>query len=289
MTLRWKAITVTAVAALGGATAVAVAAVPDGNGEIHACLDVTATTGSGTVPRQGGPNLMVIDPAAGQRCLPPDGPAVPNQTEISWSVAGPEGPPGVPGAQGAAGPTGPAGPVGAAGSAGAAGSGVTNSVTIAPPLLRANAKPIAEARIGTGSGALRFSVLAAEQAGVRARQTGTGKSTFHDFSVTKTLDKASPRLLSWAASGTHIPKITIEYDKPAANGKYLEVTLSDVLVSSDQTQASTGSRATPYEAVHLNFVKIEVKYQTQMRDHGAPSARAAISKGSRLRMAKGNQ
>jgi type VI secretion system secreted protein Hcp len=263
MTLRWKAITVTAVAALGGATAVAVAAVPDGDGGIHACLDVTTTTGGVTVPKQGGPNLMVIDPAAGQHCLPPDGPAVPNQTEINWSVTGPQGTPGVPGAQGVAGATGPPGPAGAVGSAGATGGGVTNSVTIASLPLSANAKPIAEAAIGSGNAALRFSVLAAEQAGAAARQPGAGKSTFHDFSLTKTLDKASPSLLRWAAIGKHIPTITIEYDNPSADGKYLEIKLGDVLVSSDQTQASTGSKATPYEAIHLNFATIQFEYTTQ--------------------------
>lgn len=265
MTRRWRIGVVTVVAALGGATAIAVAAVPDGNGDIHACLDVTTTTGGVIVPKQNGPNLTVIDPAAGQKCIPPDGPTVPNQTEISWGVTGPQGPPGIPGAPGAAGASGPAGPAGATGSAGAAGSGVTDSVTIAPPLLNANAKPVGDVTIGSGSAALTFSILAAEQAGVAARQPGAGKTTFHDFSFTKTLDNASPRLLRLAASGKHIPKVTVEYAKPSAAGKYLQVTLSDVLISSDQSQASAGDKPTPQETISLNYGAIEWTYTQQKR------------------------
>jgi type VI protein secretion system component Hcp len=265
MTRTWRIVAVTVVAALGGATAIAVAAVPDGNGEIHACLNVTTTTGGATVPNLNGPNLTVIDPAAGQKCLPPDGPAVPNQTALSWNVAGPQGPPGSPGAPGTAGVTGPAGPAGATGSPGAGGGGVTNSVTIAPPLLNANAKPVADVAIGSGSGALTFSILAADQAGVAARQPGVGKTTFHDFSFTKKLDKSSPNLLRLAASGKHIPRVTIEYVKPSVAGKYLVVTLSDVLIGSDQSQASAGDKPTPQETVSLNYGAIQWTYTQQKR------------------------
>jgi type VI secretion system Hcp family effector len=263
MTRRWRIGLVTVVAALGGATAIAVAAVPDGNGEIHACLDVTTTTGGVIVPKQNGSNLTVIDPAAGQKCIPPDGPAVPNQTEISWSVTDPQGPPDTAGAPGAAGASGPAGPAGATGSAGAASSGVTNSVTIAPPLLNANAKSVGDVTIGSGSAALTFSILAAEQAGAAARQPAAGKTTFHDFSFTKKLDKASPSLSGLAASGKHLPKVTIEYAKPSAAGKYLEIILSDVLISSDQTQASAGDKPSPRETINLNFGKIKWTYTQQ--------------------------
>jgi type VI protein secretion system component Hcp len=260
MTLRWRMITVTAVAALGGATAVAVAAVPDGNGEIHACLDVITTTGGVTVPKPG-PNLTVIDPDAGQQCIPPDG-SVPNQTEISWSETGPQGPPGI---QGATGPSGPAGP---AGSTGVAGSGVINSVTIAPPRLNAHAKPVADVTLGSGSGALTFSILAAEQAGVGAGQTVAAKRTkFHDFSFTKKLDKASPNLFKLATSGKHIPSVTIEYAKRSAAGKYLEITLSEVVISSDQTQAS--AEGSPAETIHLNYGAIKWTYTQQKPTEGS--------------------
>jgi hypothetical protein len=248
----WKAGAVLAAAALGGGAAMAVASVPDGNGVIHACVNVTTTTGGATVPNQSGPNLTVIDPSVGQHCN--SDPAAPIQTAISWSVTGPQGPPGVPGPQGAP---------GAAGAAGSAGSGAINSVTIAPPLLKANVPPVAQVTIGSGQGALTFPILAADQAGVGTHQPGTARTTFHEFSLTKKLDKASPNLFQLAATGKHIAKVTIEYEKPSASGKYLEVTLSNVLISSDQTEASAGDKASPQETITFNYGAIKWTYTQQ--------------------------
>jgi hypothetical protein len=253
---------VLAAAALGGGAALAVAAVPDGNGVIHACVDVTTTSGGATVPKPG-PNLTIIDPGAGQHCIPPDG-QVPNQTAISWSVTGPQGPPGIPGAPGAPGATGQAG---ATGGTGPRGNGVTNVVTIAPPLLKADVKALAEVTVGSGAGAITFPILAANLAGVAPGRTGSGsgsaKTTFHEFSLTKKLDKASPNLFKLAATGKHIPKVTIEYAKPSAGGKYLEITLSTVLISSDQTQPSAGDKASPDETITFNYGAIKWAYSQQ--------------------------
>jgi type VI secretion system Hcp family effector len=261
----WQVGTVLAAVGLGAGTAAAVASVPDGSGVIHACVDVTTVANGATVPRLGAPNLMVIDPDAGQKCIPADG-AIPNQTAISWSVTGPQGPPGVKGAPGPAGAAGATGVAGAAGGAGPAGRGTTTSVTIAPPTVGAAAKPVAEVTIGSGRSALRFSILAAEQAGVTTPRSAATKTGFHELSFTKWVDVASPKLLSLAATGRHIPKVTIQYVKPARASKgkpleYLTITLSPVLVSSFQTQAGPGGKSTPRETVSLNFRKLEVKYK----------------------------
>ena len=236
-------------AALGGGAAIAVASVPGSDGVIHACVDATTNPGGQTVPRQAGPNLTIIDPDAGQKCIPPDG-AIPNQTAISWSVTGLQGPTGSTGAPGPAGPSGPAGETGATGNPGAGDRSVTNSVTIAPPTLSANAKPIAEITIGSGTAAPQFPILALEQAGVVTSQTVSTNTKFHDLSITKNVDKASPRLLQLAATGVQIPKVTIAYANPSKISKgskgstkqeYLTITLSPVFVSSFQTQAGTGT------------------------------------------------
>jgi type VI protein secretion system component Hcp len=260
----WKTGAVLAVAGLGAGTAVAVASVPDGGGEIHACLSVTTTPDGATVPRLGAPNLMVIDPDAGQQCTPAKGTS-PGQSEISWSVTGPPGPPGPPGPTGqtgAAGVKGAAGPVGRAGPAGPAGHGVVNSVTIAPPTLGANARPIAEATIGRGPGAITFPVLAAERAGT------TAKTEHRDFSLTKKFDKSSPLLLRLAGSGKPIPRMTIQYanaTRTKGNGSdrqaYLTIVLTGVLVSSLETQGTGGGG--PRETISLSFTKFESSYQPQ--------------------------
>jgi type VI protein secretion system component Hcp len=270
----WKAGALLAAAGLGAGAAVAVASVPSSDGVIHACVDVTTAPGGTTVPRLGAPNLTIIDSNAGQTCIPAKG-GIPNQTEISWSVTGPQGPPGVTGPQGpdgVVGKTGATGATGATGNAGPAGSGVTNTVTIAPPTISANAKPVADVTIGAGKSALTFPVLAGEENGATTRKGKASKGDIHDFQITKTLDTASPMLLKLAATGTLIPKVTIEYANPYKTSKgskgstkleYLTITLSPVFVSTFETQAGTGKGVEPRESISLNFTRIEFKRKEQ--------------------------
>ena len=39
---------------------------------------------------------------------------------------------------------------------------------------------------------------------------GTGKVTFHDFTITKVADAASPKLAQFASTGKHIPKMVLD-------------------------------------------------------------------------------
>lgn len=82
----------TAMALALGAGAVAMAAIPDGSGTIHACYAATAHGRD----QQGA--VRVIDPARGQACAS-------NEAALNWNTTGPRGP------QGPAGPTGPSGTV----------------------------------------------------------------------------------------------------------------------------------------------------------------------------------
>jgi hypothetical protein len=118
---------VLALVAAGAGAGVAVAAVPDSNGVIHACVNVSREDNGTLVPQTNeGANLSVIDPSAGQSCNASDAPTSP-QTTLTWNVTGPQGPAGTPGAAGATGPTGatgtrgPAGPTGTTGARGPAG------------------------------------------------------------------------------------------------------------------------------------------------------------------------
>ena len=62
---------------------------------------------------------------------------------------------------------------------------------------------------------------------------GAGKASCHDLSLTKYVDKASPKLMLNCAKGTHIPKATLFVrkagDKPL---EYIKITMTEVLVSS---------------------------------------------------------
>jgi hypothetical protein len=285
----WKPCVIALVAAGAGA-GVAVAAVPDSSGVITACLDQTITSGTVAVPNQTTANLTVIDPSEGQHCIPPDGARVPNQKTITWNVAGPQGAPGVtgptgpagapgttgatgsPGATGATGPQGPPGTTGATGAGGATGATPTtrvvkagSGITIAPPLLTSQSPTLAQVTVGTGARALNFPILAADQAGATSgggRLRAKGKVSVHDISITKKIDASSPTLFQLCATGKHINKVILLY-AAGAGGKRLKITLSNVVISSDQTQETTKSNPVPQESVSLSFGKVTYTYKAQ--------------------------
>ncbi len=255
-----------AIGGAGGAAAVAVATVPDSNGVIDACVSVSTQNGT-LVPRSPG-TPTIIDPGAGQHCISNDG-TITNQTTLTWNATGPEGPPGQTGAQGAPGRTATVTSghtlTLAGGQVLTVGGGTGNTYTITSPPFRPSGKqvtldlgtltvPIAglsllNSRTGTGGGG------------------GTGKVQVHDISITKYVDKASPKLALACANGKHYStaKITV---RKAGRGQqeFLTYKLSDVLISSYQSGGSGGGKgATPTESLTLNFKKISVEYKPQTK------------------------
>jgi type VI secretion system secreted protein Hcp len=92
---------------------------------------------------------------------------------------------------------------------------------------------------------------------------GAGKASFQDISFTKYLDKASPAILIALAKGSHIPAAKLLVRK-AGEGqqKYLEITMTNVLVTSVSTGGSGGEdRLT--ENVTLNFAEVKFEYFLQ--------------------------
>jgi type VI secretion system secreted protein Hcp len=92
---------------------------------------------------------------------------------------------------------------------------------------------------------------------------GAGKASFQDISFTKYLDKASPAILIALAKGSHIPTAKLLVRK-AGEGqqKYLEITMTNVLVTSVSTGGSGGEdRLT--ENVTLNFAEVKFEYFLQ--------------------------
>jgi type VI secretion system secreted protein Hcp len=71
---------------------------------------------------------------------------------------------------------------------------------------------------------------------------GAGKVSFHDFSFSKRIDKASPELLKACATGKHLKEATVTARKAGGenrNNEFWKLTLTDVLVSSYR---ATGNR-----------------------------------------------
>jgi len=93
--------------------------------------------------------------------------------------------------------------------------------------------------------------------------SGIGKVQVSDFHFSKYLDKASPKLFEFCATGKHTPKVVLTCRKAGGEQQeYLKLTLSEVIVSSIQNSGSGGD-SLPTESVTLNFSKIEIEYKGQ--------------------------
>ncbi|HSB18855.1 MAG TPA: type VI secretion system tube protein Hcp [Anaeromyxobacteraceae bacterium] len=216
------------VAAAAAAGAVSLAAVPGPDGVIHACLN-----------REG--EVRIIDPSL-DRCRH-------HERSFSWNRTGPQGPAGP---QGAPGPQGPAGPPGPAGSSG-------------PPPPRVVARLTVDGVPQTvGAYSYSWGITVATSGG-GGGGGGAGVARMGDFTVTKPIDVASPRLAVDAATGAHLRSVVLEVLDPAdATKVQIRFELSDALVSSLQL---SGSSDAPTESVSFTFGRI----QETFADPGLPS------------------
>lgn len=94
---------------------------------------------------------------------------------------------------------------------------------------------------------------------------GAGKVVFQDIHFTKILDKASPKLMLAVASGQHIKEVILVGQLTGERGQeFLEIKMTDVLISSYQSGGSSGSL--PVDSFSLNFSKIEFSYKPMKAD-----------------------
>ena len=94
-----------------------------------------------------------------------------------------------------------------------------------------------------------------------------------DFSVVKTLDKASPKLNLFCCNGKHIANVKVELCRATENKeKYMEYLMTDVIVSSVRPGGSSqGGEALPLEEVSFNYGKITWNYVEADHKTGKPS------------------
>ena len=110
--------------------------------------------------------------------------------------------------------------------------------------------------------------------------SGGGRSAercdHQDFSVVKTMDKASPKLALYCCNGDHIDKINMELCRATGDKqKYMEYVFSDVIVSSVRPGGSAqGGEALPLEEVSFNYGKIEWIYTET--DHKTGKAKGDV-------------
>lgn len=93
----------------------------------------------------------------------------------------------------------------------------------------------------------------------------TGIPNFKIVKITKWYDKSSPLLALACARGDAFPRVQLTSRRQGASGEtlpYLEIELTDVLVTSYQTSASRGDTAEePVDSIALNFEEIKVTYK----------------------------
>jgi type VI secretion system secreted protein Hcp len=267
-----RAVAFVAVGAAGAGAAIAIAAVPDSSGVIHACV----LTINGEPAASGAPNVRIIDPGANpaQTCSTSSPTGAPGEQEISWNTVGQQGAQGVPGAQGLQGPQGAEGHTLTINGQSFSISGLkqTGTIdtpgTIAPLAVKPGGRPVGSLTgLDLGGGApstievdsWSFGASQTSTAG-RGSGGGSGKQAVHDIQITKSVDKASPLLFKACASGQHFKKVTLSLRKAGGTQPYLTITMSNVLISSYQ-QSNGGGK--PTESVSLNFTKIEFKNSAQ--------------------------
>jgi type VI secretion system secreted protein Hcp len=93
------------------------------------------------------------------------------------------------------------------------------------------------------------------------------RADFHDFNVTKQIDKSSPELALACANGTHIDNIMIEFCRAGTDKvKFMGYKLTNCIISEVSMAAAADF---PIETVNINYGKIEWCYTQQKREGGA--------------------
>jgi type VI secretion system secreted protein Hcp len=99
---------------------------------------------------------------------------------------------------------------------------------------------------------------------------GAGKASFSNLEFKHEIDRASPNLFAYCASGKHIPKAELIMRKAGGNPlEYLRLTMSDVLITKVHPSADAHYGI---ETVGLSFAKIKQEYIVQNGQGGSAGA-----------------
>lgn len=92
------------------------------------------------------------------------------------------------------------------------------------------------------------------------------RANFGAFSISKAIDKATPKLFEACCTGKHIKDIVIEVCRAGGDKqKYLEIRLEQVIVSS---YVQDGGSEFPHEGISFSAGKYKMVYSQQKRADG---------------------
>ena len=101
----------------------------------------------------------------------------------------------------------------------------------------------------------------------------TERASFEKLTISKELDKSSPKIALAGAKGTHIKEVKLELCRSGGDKvKYMEYKLSDVIVSHIKV---SGTEGIPIEHINFDYGKIEWTYTQQRRADGMAAGQVA--------------
>ena len=101
-----------------------------------------------------------------------------------------------------------------------------------------------------------------------------GRCQHSDFSITKFVDLASPKLYELCSSGKHLKDVTINLMRASGDArvKYMEIKMEQVVISH---VAPAGGGDFPSESVSFNYGTIKWTYTQQKRADGSQGGNTA--------------
>lgn len=93
---------------------------------------------------------------------------------------------------------------------------------------------------------------------------GKGKVSVQDFSFSKAVDKASPKLMLACASGQQIKDAVLSCRKAGGSQDFLKITLTEVAITS--YEIADAAAVDPTDQFVLRFAKIQFDYVQQKPD-----------------------
>jgi len=88
-----------------------------------------------------------------------------------------------------------------------------------------------------------------------------GRADHADFTISKLLDKASPKLALFCCNGGHIGEVTVEICRATGEqSKFMEYKLTDTMIRNVSVSGSKGGEDRPSEALSFAYSKIDWSY-----------------------------